>query len=732
MKRKKRLTRMMMIMFLIWALAIANVLFVMVTKTHFWSGQSVLDSRIQSSYISQTVRAKRGTIYERNNHALAQERKSYTIIAYTKYFYSPEGKALDPDTANYYDNPEETARLLSSVLNINEEYVAYLLQNAIDDQLKQTELGNGTKQITEEQMEEIKTMDIRGIDFIKDSSRYYTISPFASNLIGYASYDIESQTFEGKLGLEKQLDGKLSGENGELRYQQTRNGHLIPGTVKVKKQAVDGYNVNLTLDWNLQSVVENALQNTMEENNAESAWCIVMECDTGKILAWSSYPSYDQNHIEEIPSYLNPLSEKSYELGSVVKPFTYAIAIDTGVYPNNKKFKSYEFWYKVENDKIVRIEEEEGTVYKPIGDALDEDFGEITFDEGFALSSNVGICELLTDYVKYEDFVQYMKEFGFYKKVNMNYVKDVKGTTNLRNKFSADLATDYLSTGFGQSTSMTPLQLVQAYTAIFNDGLMMKPYVVESIVDAKTGEALESYKPEVVATPIKKKTAQQVCELMKTVGEEGGTGTRFAIDGIDMILKTGTAQIFDSEIKSYREDCYTNSVIAAAPSTNPKIMVYYGLQSSNYYYDASHFKEILITALNCNTIDASDPKKQEEKTLLNKTYEVENYINHSLQYVKKKLEEYSNYLVIGDGDTIINQYPLPGTTILDTEVIFLLSDGNHYTMPDMTDWTMKEISAFWNMTGISISTEGEGRVFEQNIAPGSILSKEDSIIVYLQ
>ena len=117
------------------------------------------------------------------------------------------------------------------------------------------------------------------------------------------------------------------------------DGSKLPGTTKVIEQAKNGKDVVLTLDSELQSTVETQLRSTMENENAKSAWCIVMEVDTGKVLAWASYPTFDQNEHKEIPSYQDAISTSTYEPGSVMKPFTYATAIDTNVYPYNK------LWY---------------------------------------------------------------------------------------------------------------------------------------------------------------------------------------------------------------------------------------------------------------------------------------------------------------------------------------------------------------------------------------------------
>lgn len=147
------------------------------------------------------------------------------------------------------------------------------------------------------------------------------------------------------MGLEQSLNKYLAGKDGEVTYQQTVSGNVLPGTTNVLKQSENGDNVKLTIDANLQQTVENAVKQSYEENNAESAWCVVMEPSTGKVLAWCSYPTFDQNEHKTIPTFTNLISESAYEPGSVMKPITYATAIDTGVYPKNETYRAGSFAY---------------------------------------------------------------------------------------------------------------------------------------------------------------------------------------------------------------------------------------------------------------------------------------------------------------------------------------------------------------------------------------------------
>ncbi|MBM6807729.1 penicillin-binding protein [Faecalicoccus pleomorphus] len=725
-RSNRQLYRMIQVMSIIGTLVIANVLFTMVTKTHIWSQENVLNSKISSSIVDTEVEAKRGTIYDRNHQVIAQEVDAWTIVAYLDESVIDENG--DPD---YVEDAEKTAEKLCKVLpDAKESNVEKILEKAMNQGLSQTELGTGTKRLDEETMEKIKDLDLPGIDFIETTNRYYPTTPYSSTMVGFAAYDEDEQKIVGKMGLEQTMNDILAGEDGHVQYQQTVDGSILPGTTTVYKEAVDGDNVVLTLDSSLQSVVEKAMEETIENNRATSAWAVVMEVETGKILAWASYPTYDQNEHKEIPSYTDAVSSMVYEPGSVMKPFTYATAIDTGTFPYNTMYRagSFEYGYDAANNKINRVSGV-ATGYPTIYDAQGNDYGTLTFEDGLALSSNVGICELLANYMNYDSLGKYLDRFGFFQETGIPYISEQTGTKNI------DVPMDYLRTGFGQSSSITVLQLMQAYSAIFNDGVMVRPYVVDSIEDAKTGEVKKQYSIKAKGTPISKETANKVTEMMKHVLDEGMSGERFAIDGVSMVAKTGTGEIYNVEQGKYDTVNYTSSVMAAAPAEDPKIMVYWGMIGPNYEaYSAKQFQDIMRAALIAYGVSSetkeSDKTQAEEKW---ETYAMPNLVNHSVSYAGSKTENWKCQMVyIGGGSTILRQYPQAGSTISSQDRVFLLTDGNAITMPDMTGWTRKDITAFWELTGIQIQTDGYGVVTSQSVEPETPISTDTAISVTME
>lgn len=725
-KTNKKILRILQVIILIGTLVIANVLFTMVTKHHIWSGQYVLDSRVGQSIVHTKVSAKRGMILDRNDTVIAQQVQAYTLVAYT------DSENVDINgKPNYVINVKKTVKSLKKVLkDIDVDNVVSIIKTAKKNGSAQTELGAGTKRLSKSTKKKIEKLKLKGIDFVETVNRSYLTTPFASNLIGFASYDEDKQKIVGKMGLEQSLNKYLAGKDGEVTYQQTVSGSVLPGTTNVLKQSENGDNVKLTIDANLQETVESAVKQSYEENNAESAWCVVMEPSTGKVLAWCSYPTFDQNEHKTIPTFTNLISESAYEPGSVMKPITYATAIDTGVYPKNETYRAGSFAY-VYDDSTKKITRTYGaTEYPVISDALGEDFGTISFDAGLAYSSNVGICELLANYINYKDYGKYVKKFGLYQEVGTPYINEVTGQKNL------SMPMGYLNSGYGQGSSITILQLLQAYTAIFNDGKMMLPYVVDSIIDADTGKTVKKFKPTTVSEPISSDTAKQVRELMSHVLDEGSSGEKFAIDGVDMVAKTGTGEIYDSETGQYKTETFTSSIMAAAPESNPKVMVYWGMVSNNYInYSAEPFKTIMKAALVAEGVSGSDHgsnDSSEENYEKWESYEMPSLINHSLDYANQQLDgKKVNVITIGNGSNVVDQYPYAGNTINSNDHVYILTDGDTITMPNMTGWTRKDITAFWQLTGISIQTSGYGKVKSQNIEAGSTITSSSNIEVEL-
>lgn len=724
-KRSNRtLVSLIAVMGLIGIIVISNVLFTMITQVHFRSGENVKAFRDPAISNKKVLKANRGTIYDRSGtQVIAQDEVTYNIILYT----SKTRKEIGGKDA-FVSDIDKTAKGLAPKLDMSEDAIRQYLKDAIANNQYQTELGTKGKNLSGSVKESIDKLELTGVGFEKTIKRNYPNGKFASHLIGYAQYDEEEKRITGKMGLEGTLDDKLKGSDGVEVYQKDVYGNMLPGTSYIQKYAENGDDVILTLDENVQLALETALRKTVEDKSfgSQKAWGIIMEVETGKILGYASYPTFDLNK-RDMSDYVDVPANYLFEPGSTMKAFTYAAALDSGTYPYNKTYNSGIFNYGEANGKIFRSDTPVPG-YSPIEDAERKNHGTLTFDKGFILSSNIAICELMAKYMDPNIYKEYIDKFGFMKPVGIPFVENQVGKVNFT------YASEKLSTGFGQSLSVNALQMVQAYSAIFNDGKMMQPYLVDRIEDGNSHKVLEQYSPKQVGTPISQKTSDYMKGLMKRVvsDDDGTAHNRYRLSDISMLAKTGTGQI--SRNGTYGQ-VWTNSVIAAAPADDPKIMFYYVFEGTDLFnftgeYFKEAFKEALVAANITGDKQTTENKKVESEW---KEYKMPGLVNHTTTFMDEKLKNVAvNKVVIGNGTSIVKQYPVAEETIISGQNVFILTDGSNYKMPNMVGWTKKDLTVFWEMTGIVIEMEGNGVVKSQNIEKDKPINIDTEIKVKLE
>lgn len=724
-KRANRtLTTIAMICIVVTCLIISNVIYTMVTKTHMRSGTVVTDYS-SSAERTRTISANRGIIYDRNKEIVAQDVDTYTIYAILDPSHTGIG-----DTPEYVSDAKLTAEKLAPMLNMSVDEMMNYFEIAQAGNMYQTEFGLKGKNLSTTQKEAIDALELPGIEFNKSGQRFYPNGKFASHLIGYAQYDEEQKRVVGKMGIENTLDQYLKGTDGEERYSASASGTVLPGTKHVTSQAVDGNDVYLTLDKNVQVALEKCLETVMKDFKAKRAWGIIMEVETGRILGYAAYPTFDLNQ-RDIKSYQNVPSDSIYEPGSVMKSITYAAAIDSGHYPEGKTYQSGIFYMGVDANGQAYRASNKAEAEEIIYDALGKNYGTITFEEGFARSSNIGISELLTKYLPTSIFEEYLDRFHFFQPVKLVGVEnEAAGVKN----FTYPI--EKLTTGFGQGSSVTAMQIAQAYTALFNDGKMMKPYFIDKIVNSYNGEVIEEYSPEVVATPVSKETADKMKDLMYRVVNDpiaGGAYSRYHMDDVEVIGKTGTSEM--SSNGQYTSDIYANSFMGAAPYDDPKVMMYYVFESADYMsFTGEPYLNAFRQALIATGVKGEAGSVNNDDSYNNwQEYEMPSLVNHSLDYVNEKMKSYGvKKIIIGDGSGIVKQYPLPQESVSTKQNVFLLSDGTNITMPDMKGWALKDVKQYSEISQIPITIEGSGSVVSQSVKAGIKIDKASKIKVTLK
>ena len=655
-------------------------------------------SKFASSRTTQhdTILAKRGTIYDVNGDILAQNVYSYTLIAYLE---ESRGEG------NYVKDKEETAKKLATVIDLPETKILSLLNstNSKGEPLYQTEFGSKGKGLTELTKEKIEKLNLDGIDFIESQKRYYPKGDFLSYTLGYAKSDSTGK-ISGELGVEALFNDELTGTDGFKEYQKDLRGYRIANTDEFVQEARDGDSIYLTIDSNVQFFIEQALENAANKYNFEQLNVVVAQAKTGKILGISTYPSFDPN-LRNITNYLDPNISVAVEPGSTMKIFSYMAMMETGKYNGDEEFKSGIYKTK------------DGT---EIGDWNRNGWGYISYDKGFALSSNVGVVNLIDKYINKEILRDYYKKLGFGSKTGIELSKETSGKINFKYE------TEVFNAGFGQGVMTTSIQNIKALTSIANDGILLQPYIVDKIVDSKGNIVKQNTKTE-----IERVASKQTTDKMKDLMEQvvlSGTGSSYNMPGYNLIAKTGTAQISSTNGTGYLKGA--NDVIRGFagmfPKDDPEIIIYANLKRPNPNTPnalVSVIKELVVNISKYyNIYDETVVNEQEIK------YELTTYINKSIDKVKSDLEKNGiKPIVIGDGDRITDQYPNSNITITSGNKVFLKTNGVKYVLEDMTGWSKKDVITYLKLLGLNYNIEGTGYLVSQSIASGSEVNSETII-----
>ena len=715
MKRKKRrknnirYSKLVIITSLfLFALMIARV-------TQLALAEEIDDTNLQALAKKRTtktdiIKAERGNIYSSDGEALAQNVSSYKLIAYL----SPS-RTTDEDNPQHVVDKEMTAEKLAGVLGVSkEEILKYLNKEGI----YQTEFGTIGKGLTEITKEKIEELNLPGIDFVESFKRYYPKGDFASYVLGYAKEEVttnedgsEETTMTGEMGIEKYYDSTLKGEDGYTTYQKDLRGYKIAGTNEISKEASDGKDIYLTLNSSIQFFVEQALSEA--DTNYDFEWFTIMIADakTGAILASSSYPSFDPNE-RNITNYLDLNVSSPYEPGSTMKIFTYMAAMEQGVYDGNEIYHSGTY---VTTD---------GT---EIGDWKREGWGDITFDKGFALSSNVGVINLIDRHLSADILRSYFKKLGFSKKTGIELPNESEGDIDFKYE------TEIFNAGFGQGITTTPIQNIQALTSLTNEGVMLKPYLVEKIVDPDTEEVVYEGKRTEVDTVASVTTVNKIKDLMwETVNTPGMTGAGYKLEGYDLIGKTGTAQIADENGGGYLTGAsdIISSFAGVYPKDDPKVIIYASVkrpEGGNQKIIQEAIKDIVV---NISKYYGTDPDTTSEVEL--KEYSLTSYKNKEVTDSKAELESMRmSVTVIGNGNKVIKQYPSKGDKVTEGTKVFLITNDSNLTVPDVNGLSSKQAEDLLKMLGISVKLEGNGYVTGQSIGVGTPITDNMEIILTL-
>ena len=645
-------------------------------------GKNMKEFASNRNTVNSKLVAKRGTIYDNLGNTLALNTSSYTMIAYLD-----SNRTIDLLNPKHVVDKEYTATKLSQVLDADYDYIL----KRLNAKAKQVEFGTIGRNITELKKLAIDELKLPGIEFTETTTRFYPNGNFASYVIGYAKANDEG-VIEGKLGIESKYNDILKGTDGYYKYQQDKLGYKIPDTPEEKVEAINGTDIYLTIDSNIQRFVESAIKDINDKYDNEWLLIGVMDAKTGEILGTSSKPSFDPNSIPADMSYYNPLISYAFEPGSTMKIYTYMCAMEKGVYNGTDTYKSGS--YTVGSNTI--------------NDWNGKGWGVIDYNTGFIRSSNVAIANLISNNLSKDELYACFTKYGFGSSTGIELSNELEGSLNFKYEI------EVLASGYGQGILTTPIQHLQALSIIANDGIMVKPHIISKTVDANGIETKTNInKSEKL---VSSETIKQIKDLMKeVVSSDIGTGHKYDIEGYDIIGKTGTAQIFENG--SYLKDGFIISAALMYPYDNPEIIIYAAIKKppeNNTKILSDSINELMKNIAKYKNMFESD-KHTSDLSIIN----VDSYINEKLDIVLDKLNK-DNVIILGNGDKVINQYPI-NTKILSNEKILLLTNDDNIKMPNTINWSRNMVNSFCNLINNDCIINGSGFVKTQSIEEGNII-----------
>ena len=646
------------------------------------------------------VTAQRGRVEDRRGDTLALSASAYIVSA----------------NPRQVEDAKAFARLLSPLLNADEAGIIKKLQNknAASVILKRQvsrETADAVRALKAQSPETQKLLS--GLTFDEDTRRYYPKGVFLSQALGITNVDSVGQS-----GLEGWYETLLRGENGSLRTEVDARARLLPDGKTVYTPPKAGSTLRLTVDSTIQSVVEKAMRECLTDNNAKSVRCIVMDVNTGALLALCMKPDYDpndppRNDVELLSSLMRITAISDvYEPGSTFKMLTCAAALDSGTAHLTDTFHCGGS-ITVDGDRIRCWKNSHGTQ---------------DLKEALANSCNPAFVTLALR-MGTDTFYRYLRAFGLGERTGIDLPGESAGILmNSRYVKNVDLA----RIGFGQSVAVTPLQLITAACAVVNGGRLMKPYILSEVRDEE-GNVIDRTLPRVVANPIREETSAVMRELLENVVENGG-GKNAAIAGYRIGGKTGTAQVYkDGRVVS---DVHIGSFLGFAPMDDPQVAVLVTVEEAQVAVDfgsqtaAPYAKRILEEILPYLGI-----RKQEELTA--PTVTVPDCAGMTVSEARKTLSALPLFAQTdGQSDRVSAQTPAAGakmpaggTVILYTYEDEPVKPMDMIRVPDVTGLPIVEASRVLRSRGLLLQIEGSGLAVKQSPAAGAYAAEGDTVQV---
>lgn len=637
------------------------------------------------------TRSPRGCIYDRFGRLLAGSTTVETVVA------------IPPRV----EDPGEAARLLSPVLEMDAGRLYELLtiqRSAI--YLK--------RKVEPEVSQAVRDLELEGIIFTTEGKRYYPGGSLTAQVLGFVGMD------QGWGGVEILYEDYLKGREGRLLFPSDALGRQIPHEIRRFVPPKEGMDVYLTIDETIQYIVERELARAMIEFMPKQAMVIAADPRSGAILAAAAYPTYDPARYADFSPetwVLAPVTS-SFEPGSTFKLTTLAAAIEEGLYNEN------EFFHCTGHATVAG---------QSIGCwTAGRGHGSISYIEAVQSSCNPAFINLGQRLGK-EKLFEYIHAFGYGQKSGIDYPGESAGLVfDLSAVGSLELATS----AFGQGISVTPLQQLMAVSAMANGGYLLKPYLVEKIMDLE-GNVVYRGEPEQIRQVISAETSARVTALMESV-VTGGSGANALVEGYRFAGKTGTAEQVGPD-GTYLGGQYIVSYIGFAPVEDPQIIMYVAVDSASRgiqwgsQISAPVYRRIMEDVLTYMQISPSDRSTLPPAAMV----DVPDLYGMTVDEAAERLDTAGLLLrLVGDGNYIVNQTPKAGAVVprLTQIVIYMGETGGSaegaIRMPDLSGLTVREVAEVLDWMGLHLAAEGSGIAIRQEPEEDAYIDAGTIVKVY--
>ena len=581
------------------------------------------------------IKADRGIIYDRNGEILADNATTTSLVVIPNQIKDKKG----------------TTKKLSEILNVSYED----MYKHINKKTSIERVHPEGRRLSYEIADKIKSLKLDGVYLVKESKRVYPFDSYMAHTLGFIGIDNQ-----GLSGIELTYNDYLTGEDGAIKYFSDAKGNKLR-LGEIYEQPQNGMNITLTINNEIQTSLERELSNAVTKYSPDRAVGLVMDPNSGEILAISARPNFSQENykkysIEEINRNLPVWA--TYEPGSTFKIITLSAALQENKVDLDKDTFTDTGAIKVENATLH--------CWKHGG------HGKETFLQVVENSCNPGFV-VLGQRLGKDTLFDYIEKFGFGKKTGVDLNGESTGILFDRSKVGpVELAT----TAFGQGVSVTPIQQVTAVSAAINGGTLYKPYIVKSINEPETNTVIKENKKEIVRNVISKETSEKVRYALESVVANGSGRTSY-IDGYRVGGKTGTAQKVENG--RYMNNNYILSFIGFLPADNPQVVVYIAIDNpkGTVQYGGTTVgplsKAVLKDCIKALNIPKSEGGKEKKYQWPNpKTIKVPDVTGKTVEEAKRELEGL-NVIVNGDGDKVTHQSPEPKTKLDEGKTVRLFT-----------------------------------------------------------